>query len=691
MTSENSSLIRNRALQRQILRRRLWLTALTWLCLLLLYPAALITRLAGLIQGAGEEYLAAQAARNNILVLVSSWIGLRQPLAILAVLFGAIFAIQGFSWLFSQEKTDFYESQPVGRMQRFWAIFWNGIFLYEIPLFVSLFLSALGAAAMGAMDEILWQEVGWSFLQLSLLFLTSYAVGLLAVMLTGHLVVSMLMTAFLLSFDWIWGNILSAYASVFFKTVYSLGTGPAFLLSPLYNSGIIRRRLSQGWSSTEGTRMTADLLKKFLVLLGTPDLLMAALFAGCLILAALLYRSRRAESAGSAVLYAPARFFVRVAVGLAAGLYAGQLVFSAFSGVSALSDVVMIFAILTAVILAAGFAQVVFSFDFRRFFRGTWQIALTGILAVFVFCIYRYDLTGYDRYVPDREQVKSCAIYVYTENYDGLLGTEGDTDILTEKVLDQMALEDTDKFTRLASDAMKYRREAADSASGGFEAVIRYRLWDGKTVTRTVTIPKEEDPKILDAIVGSSAWHSVLFPENWEATIPRKCTFSVTNGAAVAAGDRSQAVGFAAAYREDLKQYTYSMAASQYPILLVEIAGGDYTEQFAVYPSYEKTLAFLQESGLYLPPVTDRDITRVEVDCTGGEVYRQTAYTDREKIRKIFAGCTPAALLGSWKDYSDYDMDYLANASVRDAASPFTLYFEKNSVPDFVQKDLQGD
>ena len=66
-------------------------------------------------------------------------------------------------------------------------------------------------------------------------------------------------------------------------------------------------------------------------------------------------------------------------------------------------------------------------------------------------------------------------------------------------------------------------------------------------------------------------------------------------------------------------------------------------------------------------------------------------YTDREKIRKIFAGCTPTALLGSWKDYSDYDMDYLANASVRDAASPFTLYFEKNSVPDFVQKDLQGD
>ena len=86
MTSESSSLIRNRALQRQILRRRLWLTALTWLCLLLLYPAALITRLAGLIQGAGEEYLAAQAARNNILVLVSGWIGLRQPLAILAVI-----------------------------------------------------------------------------------------------------------------------------------------------------------------------------------------------------------------------------------------------------------------------------------------------------------------------------------------------------------------------------------------------------------------------------------------------------------------------------------------------------------------------------------------------------------------------------------------------------------------------------
>lgn len=684
MTSENSSLISGRALQGQILRRRLWLIALTWLCLLLWYPAALITRLAGMIQGEAAQHLAVQEARDRRLALVSRWIGLRQPLAILAVFFGVILAIQGFSWLFSREKTDFYESQPVGRMRRLLAIFWNGILLFEIPLMASLLLAALAAAAMGSMDTVLWQEVGWSFLQLSLLFLSSYAVGLVAVMLTGHLAVSVLMTAFLLSMDWIWARILSAYQEAFLRTSYEQGGGPAFLLSPLYNSGIIWRRGFQGWGNIGEERMTADLLHRLLQLLGMPDLFMAFLTAGCLLLAALLYRSRRAESAGMSVLYAPARFLVRVSAGMAAGLFAGELVFSAFSGVSALSDAAMILAILTAAVLATGFAQVVFSFDFRRFFRGTWQIALTGVLAVLVFCIYRYDLTGYDRYVPDRGSVKSCALYVFAENYGGLEGTDGDP---TEQVLNRMELADTDALSRLAADAMACRRGEGD----GFDAVIRYRLWEGKTVTRSITIPRDEDPAVLDAVVGSSAYHGALFPDGLEAAIPPKSTFTVTNGAETAAGDRSQIGDFAAAYREDLKQYTYSLAASQHPVLLVEIADRENTEQFAVYASYEKTLAFLREKGLYLPPVTEQDITRVEVDYTGGEVYRQASYTDPEKIRAIFSSSTPAALFGSWKSYEDCDMDYMANATVKDAARPCTLYLEKDRVPEFVQKDLQGD
>ncbi len=687
--SERTALISSRALQKQITRRRLWLVAVTWLFCLLWYPGALATLLAGTTQSAAVEKLSHEQLVRQCLYLVSRRLGLRQSLPVFAVVFGAVIAIQGFSYLFSREKLDFYESQPVSRMRRFWAIFWNGFALFEIPLLVSFLLSALVARAMGAMNGLLLREVGFSFLQLSLLFVSSYALGLLAVMLTGQLITAILMAAVLLSADWIFFRIADRYASLFFRTYY-YGARPNMLLSPLYNSDFVNRLYPVNTAENGG--MTEDLLRELVSALKVPDLVLLGVMAGALVLAVLLYRVRRAEGAGTAVLYAPARFLVRVGAGAAAGLYAGQLVYSAFGSVSSLSDVVMIFAILAGAVLAAGIAEVIFASDFRKFFQGTWQIALAGVLAVLVFAVFRYDLTGYDRLVPARQSVKSCALYVYSENYPSVTTYDARQLDSEERVLETMSLEDTEAFDQMARDAMAAKREDASGIGDGYEAVIRYQLWSGRTITRSVLIPKGEDPAVMDAVVGTKAYRKVLFPDNWEAQVPADARLVSSNGAEERYGNRSLAEGFAENYRKDLVKYTYSLASGTHPILTVGATGedGDLDESFPVYAEYTNTIAFLKQNDLYLEPITGEDVRAAAVSYSGDDAYQSTTYDDPDQVQQITAAGVPMTLLGSWKDYADYDFSYSADLYLKNGAGTCSLYFLRDRVPDFVKEDLAG-
>lgn len=697
MTSKNSSLINGRNLQKQISARRLWLIAAAWLYMAFYYPVAVIMLIARSNQSAAFQHLDEADTLSQRLTEVSCWIGLRQSFIFVPVIFGAVIAIQGFSYLFSSVKTDFYESQPVSRMRRFSAIFWNGFFLFEIPLVVCMLLACVAAGAMGAMDQIVFLEAMISLARNTLIFLASYAMGILAVMLTGHIIVSGLMALFLLCFDWIFTSICSSYAWNFLHTYFEIS--PSWLISPVYNAMIIRLKMNGESSTWVNAQMTGNLLKTLLAEAAQADAALLAAAAVSLLLAVLLYRRRPAEAAGHSVLHAPVRFLVRVLIGTAAGLIAGNMVFQVFGTVSSACDTGMIFAILAGAILASGITEIVFAFDMKKFFRATWQIAAAGILAVIIFAVFRYDLTHYDSRLPAEESVESGAVYVYGEADVYYYPDDRNPELISYlpwPVLNRMEITDIDTLETIAADAMENTREGStDYGSNGYSAIFVFRLKNGTTVCRKAEIPYDEDAALMDSIVGSSAYREAVFPvyyDEYIRSVENEGKMVVSNGAEEVYGSGSLYDGFAEAYRRDAEQYSYSLAASSSPVLYAGFTqtNGDIDQRYPVYECYTNTLEYLKENGLYLEPVSEEDVLSITVSRSSEDgSYQEIRYTDPEKIQEILENAITSGLYSPWMNADRLDEYYSADVYLKDSSVVLTLSFYQDSVPDFIQSDFE--
>ena len=131
-------------LQRQLCRRRLWLIAAVVLYMVMYYPVAVVMLIARSNEVAKLQNMSPELTLSQRLVEVGTWIGMRQGFLWVIVLMAVILAIHGFSYLFSMEKQDFYESQPISRMERFWSIYANGFLIFEIPLVIGFHCSGDG-------------------------------------------------------------------------------------------------------------------------------------------------------------------------------------------------------------------------------------------------------------------------------------------------------------------------------------------------------------------------------------------------------------------------------------------------------------------------------------------------------------------------------------------------------------------
>ena len=117
---------------------------------------------------------------------------------------------------------------------------------------------------------------------------------------------------------------------------------------------------------------------------------------------------------------------------------------------------------------------------------------------------------------------------------------------------------------------------------------------------------------------------------------------------------------------------------------------GDLDESFPVYAEYTNTIAFLKQNDLYLEPITGEDVRAAAVSYSGDDAYQSTTYDDPDQVQQITAAGVPMTLLGSWKDYADYDFSYSADLYLKNGAGTCSLYFLRDRVPDFVKEDLAG-
>ncbi|MDE7479141.1 MAG: hypothetical protein K2M91_14580, partial [Lachnospiraceae bacterium] len=138
---------------------------------------------------------------------------------------GAAFlcGISGFAYLHSKTQMDTYHSLPVSRSQLFWSKYISGILQFFIPFVLHTLISA-GIAAGRKAFTIETVPSMLSFIGLALvIFVLTYSMSVIAVELTGNIIVSILGTGVLFSYSTIASVFVTVLFARFFQTYVTYG------------------------------------------------------------------------------------------------------------------------------------------------------------------------------------------------------------------------------------------------------------------------------------------------------------------------------------------------------------------------------------------------------------------------------------------------------------------------------------
>lgn len=675
--------------QRELARRRLWPIALTFLSHLIYNVVCTVTVLSSTLEQASLNHLSAAAARQSLQEALSSFLGKGNLSWVLLTLpLAAMLAIEGFSWLHNRREVDFYESLPAPRGQRFFDICAGSFLYYIVSCIFTLEIGLLIANGFGALSRPVLVGILQETAKTTAFFLAVYALGVLSTMLTGNVIVSCLAFGVLLLFELEFRALIQGYCSEYFST-WSSRPSPALeksLFSPIeyymdYNvRGAVPRLLA-----------------------------LAALF---FLLAWICRRLRRNERAGSAVVFDPVKSVVRIAMSLLIGLFTGLLVASVRTGRGILISVLwmLLFTVITACIM-----QIIYEYDFRALFHKPLEIIAAIVLALLFFSVFAFDLTGYDRFLPDPGKVSDAALICRNNPFDYSAedGTQISAEDFGEKYMHLDNVEDViavaslgQEFT-LQQDRM-YEESVSENESGiaadpvnpdmadpaapvtpgeqgeqeengdqhvrrpdeEFDCLVVYRMKNGKTVSRKFRLPSTVDPAMMDKVTGTEQYREGAFSiyhDNLLRSSPDSFLLECTNGKDENRADltAAQYEAFRKAYIADLASYSYTFARENVPAARVMFTrsalhdGGwqpqsDYaslTVSCPVYPSFENTIRVLKDCGAWTEPL-DYAILRKGDDDYDSLTPEERRLYDYVDM-SVFSA--PFNIEGSFRTADDYD------------------------------------
>ena len=647
-------------------KQRIWSLALALLLCFFVFPVATALNISTIFRpenlnssGLPAELALAQAQQDFTREMLRVYSMKGGALAFMLTLAAVVLAASGFAYLHSKKKTDFYHSLPIRREMLYAVTCLNG-FLYMAVAYIGfLTIAAVMIRVKGVPFD--WGSLYLASVEHLCFFALVYMTAIMAMLLTGNLVVGLLGTGVLFS----WGPVIcmtiSAYFSEYFTTFYG---DDSFLLALSERTSPVAWYVEACMSSQPG-RMALGAL-----------IMAAVLF----VLGMLLYRRRPSEAAGHAMAFPITEPIIRFLIVVPSSLLLGAMFHSMMY-----EDGWTVFGLVCGLLLVSCIIEIIYHFDFRSLFAHKRQLLVSAVFVGVVFVIFRFDLFGYDRYLPATEKLASGGIYCdlldpeatsqyhstveYTEGWYGVTfdampssTLAGQMQISDDQGLELLhtiaaqgvhdATEARDRFLR--GHGRYYEVEEGDTAF--HNVTIAWHLRNGRTVYRSYLVNVSGVRTALEAVYDLDAYKTAMYPvlsltADDVAGINYKeedeCSHVKLSGADVkaaltagdsagsekeagssvtdAAGDNigpsgsadSMKAALLAAYQEELKALTSETRAQEMPIAEIQFKtnenqaliqklrdeGGNYTlfnhyYYYPIYPSFTKTIALLRACGI---------------------------------------------------------------------------------------------
>ena len=485
-------------LQKEDLKRRIWVIALLFLGFFFAYPVnlALIMENAAnsqyamynnympLVDNKTAEYAAKVLEYKTKAVIDLVSYGNFMPL-FLMVTAAVIIGTAGFAYLHNQKKVDFYHSIPVRREMLYMVYHIDGILILAFTCLAHLLILTAAAAAYGVSPAKILGPLFFGFFMNLLYFIITYETVIAAMMMTGKIIVGLLATAVFFSFFPAVGGLLEGFENIFFITANQVLHEELFdalgHLSPVGAYVISLADVSDGKAVTISQ------------ILG----LLIAAFAGW-ILGLELYRKRPLEAAGKAMAFKKTMAPIRILIVLVCGMGTSMFFWTLQNGLRW-----GLFGMVMGILLSHCIIEIIYQADFKKLFSHKLQLIGCAAAGVLFFLSFRYDWYGYDRFIPKEEKIASAGLELsIDENFMGWYAQALENDgkwVIEHKnnfdfVKDHMQLTDMDTVLSIVNEGVT---EAAK------ERNTRFSQSYGISVARTADFNESASARSVSVIGGA--------------------------------------------------------------------------------------------------------------------------------------------------------------------------------------------
>jgi len=377
-------------------KRRLWLLIILIVGFLLVLPLFGIMYLGELQVRLVSEGVTHESIIENL----RYWLRSNAFFVGMGIVTSAVLcAFSGFRYLYKKTKLDVFHSIPLKREKLFLIQYVSGVVIFVIPFIIS-YLLMISACAMNGMltkeiATILWQGLGYGLLH----FVAYYNVAILAIMLTGKMLVGVLGLIVLIGYMPLLALVVNGLYESFFYTYYAVDFGQRIsdwfvYISP---SSLHIMQVAELFS---GDGLTPSLMR-MLFEIG----LIVVTFVGSLC----LYCKRASEVAERSMAFTKTMPIIKILLMVLISISSGMF-FGIFSWVN--YDTWFFFGIVVGLILTQGLVAVIYTGDIRKIFSGKKSFGVAVGCVLLIVAIFRFDIFGYDSYRPNPDSVKSVGISI---------------------------------------------------------------------------------------------------------------------------------------------------------------------------------------------------------------------------------------------------------------------------------------
>ena len=543
---------------------------------------------------------------------------------IVFIVLAVVCGVSMFAYLHSRQKVDFYHSLPISRTRLFANNFLTGVVCTFSTYFVMLAVTVACSYAMGCGEAVRWNEIGGAVLCNLIVFLLIYALTVLTTIVCGNTIITLLLLVWVFFSPLLLGMLQIGLFEKFYET-YTSNTGglleTAMKLTPVVLYFVLH-----------GTHYIGERV------MGVPQpgepafgLLIGYLIAAVVVtaLAVFLFRIRKSERAGTALAFEPAKLPIKVYMCLVIGATFGWL-FGVMAGNFWFWPGLVI-----GTVLFHWIVEIIYAFDFRAIFAKPLHLLAILVVLFAGMLAMQFDVTGYDTWLPDREDITAVDINVVT----------------TPQLTDPSNI---DAVYRLMEIGVQYVEGEAPQAEFYRGVTVACQL-GGRTVRRYYTVPETDEVNALLAqIEQSEAYKRTKWPlfRFEEALTDPDRQSNLTISAHTATGELSAEVSNVAQVTQiitTLREESLSRTENSKPVICVSMyyldseGGYEYFGDAYVTEADTETLTLIEQfTGLVPTPFsmeTD-DIASIRIDYSISYGYDQSVIetvevTDRADIEAL--------------------------------------------------------